>query len=392
MRTIANKLRFALLLGFMAITVTVWGQRANVEKMSISTQMFLDQMEGKANFDEAPGKKLSTKGEQIMQDKFDRPFSHPDTIDGKVYISAFIRLDDMDAGISSLEGLGVVIQCTFDNGLLTALIPVDKVNEVADLDIVNKIEVATPMHPMTDKAREMTNADDVVSLSADAIAAGLDKKYDGTGVIIGVIDTGIDLQHIAFKDKDGNSRIKKAYVYNGSSATEYSTIGSNSPTTDDSSEDHGTHTSSAAGGSSVIIDGSSVTVTDDHANATYGGMAPGADLYLAAINGLNSTYIANAFQKIVQYATSVNKPVVVTNSWGSHLSPHDGTSSTADIVAQYFGDNYPNRICLFSAGNTSGSAPASEGGGCHLMGTVIMEKAVTTIQALLPAHGAAQPV
>ena len=379
MKTIVNQLRFAMLLGFMAITMTVWSQIQNIEKLSIPTQMFLEQLEGKANFDEVPGTKFTSSDPvRRASDKFERPFSKPDTIDGKVYMSAFIRISD-DSGIASLEEEGVIVQCTFDDGLLTALIPIDKLTKVADLEVVTRIEVATPMFPHTDKAREATNVDDVLNLSADAYAAGLDKKYDGSGVIVGIIDTGIDLQHIAFKDKDGNSRIKRAYVYNGSSANEYSTIGTSSPTTDDSSEDHGTHTSSAAGGSSVIIDGSSVTVTDDHANATYGGMAPGADLYLAAINGLNSTYIANAFQKIVQYANSVNKPVVISNSWGSHMSPHDGTGSTANIVNQYFGDNHPGRICLFSAGNTSSNAPASEGGGCHVTGTASSNNPLRTI-------------
>ncbi len=387
MKIMVNKLRVAMLLVLMATCAMMWGQtKSNISKMSISTQMFLDQLEGRANFDETPSTKLTSPGIEREFDKFDRPFSKPDTIDGKVYISAFIRIS-AETGITSLQDKGVIVECTFDNGLLTALIPVDKLSELAELEEVTRIEVATPMRPYTDKAREATNVDDVLNLSADAYAAGLDKKYDGTGVVLGVIDTGIDLQHIAFKDKDGNSRIKRAYVYNGSSATEYTSIGASSPTTDDNSEDHGTHTSSAAGGSSVIIDGSSVTVTDDHANATYGGMAPGVDLYLAAINGLNSTYIANAFSKIVQYAESVNKPLVVTNSWGSHLSPHDGVSSTANIVAQYFGDNHPNRICLFSAGNTSGSAPASEGGGCHLVGTASSTNPLRTIMRYYSSDG-----
>ena len=33
---------------------------------------------------------------------------------------------------------------------------------------------------------------------------------DGTGVVLGIVDDGIDFRHIAFKDKDGRSRIKRA--------------------------------------------------------------------------------------------------------------------------------------------------------------------------------------
>ena len=43
MKTIVNTLRLSLLLGFMAIGMTVWSQIPHVEKMSISTQMFLDE-------------------------------------------------------------------------------------------------------------------------------------------------------------------------------------------------------------------------------------------------------------------------------------------------------------------------------------------------------------
>ena len=304
MKTIVNNLRLVLLMGLIAIGMTALAQDIpNVEKMSIPTQMLIDQLEGRVDFFEKPGTKNATPEfpPDKAPSKYDLPFCFPDTIDGKVFISSFIIISN-DAGLSDLENLGVEIQCSFGNGIYTTLIPIDKIHEVAALDVVTKIEVATPMQPFTDKAREDTNVDDVLNLSADAIAAGLDKKYDGTGVIIGVIDSGIDFQHIAFKDKNGNSRIKRAYVYNGSTEREYSNITSTSPTTDNSSEDHGTHTSTAAGGSSVIINGSNVTVTDDHANATYGGMAPGADLYLAGLKSLSSTYISNSFNYIINYA------------------------------------------------------------------------------------------
>ena len=94
------------------------------------------------------------------------------------------------------------------------------------------------------------------------------------------------------------------------------------------------HTSSTAGGSSVIIDGKLVTVTDNHSAASYGGMAPAADLYLAGIKGLKNTYIANAFQKMCEYADAHNQPIVVSNSWGSQEGFHDGTGDMARVINQ----------------------------------------------------------
>lgn len=293
----------------------LWAQEMN-EKFSMTTQMFLHELkEQPASVPHrAPGRRSS---DGTTMRKARRLIASPDTVAGVAYISCFIHLKDASS-LNEVRALGVEVEETFDGlDFVTARVPVNQLEALADIDNVTKIKVARQMRPLTDEARKVTNVDDLLTQSNDATALGITSKYDGTGVILGIIDTGIDFQHIAFKDKDGNSRIKRAYVYNGSSAQEYTSITSTSPTTDDNTEDHGTHTSSTAGGSSVIVSGSTVTVTDDHANATYGGIAPGADLYLAGIKGLYDTYLINALKNMVTYADSQGKPLVVSNSWGS---------------------------------------------------------------------------
>jgi len=370
MNTIVNKIRLALLLGFMTVGLTVLAQSSNISKMSMSTQMFLDELAGKISFDEPrPSIRANEPIELIPVRKHHRPIASPDTINGKVYISAFVRVTGEEY-IREMEVKGVEVMSRFDNGLLTALIPIDSIEEVAAIEGVTHIEVGERMEEATDLSRQASNVDDVLTLSQDAALAGLQKKYDGKDVILAIIDNGIDFQHIAFKDKNGNSRIKRAYRYDGSSATEYTGTGA-LPTADATDSDHGTHTSSIAGGSSVIVNGTDITVTDDHASATYGGMAPGADLYLAGINGLISTYISTAFQKIVQYADEQGKPLVVSNSWSNSYGPRDGYNggSNEQVVKQYFGESHPNRICLFASANRAGNADPTEGGGLYASGT-----------------------
>ena len=51
MKTTMNKIRFVMLMVFLAIGLSVWGQIANIEKLSISTQMFLDEMAGRISLD-----------------------------------------------------------------------------------------------------------------------------------------------------------------------------------------------------------------------------------------------------------------------------------------------------------------------------------------------------
>ena len=259
----------------------------------------------------------------------------PDTIGGEAYVSCFIHLAD-PSDLSAVEALGVEVEGTFDGlDFITALVPVDQIEALAAIDNVTKIKVAQHMRPATDAARVQTNAYDLLTRSQAAVAQGVTGKYDGTGVILGIIDNGIDFQHIAFKDKNGNSRIKRAYVYTGSGrGNEYTSI--SGLTTDDNTVDHGTHTASTAGGSSVIVNRASssnftVTVTDDHANSTYGGMASGADLYLAGIKGLDDVQLTTALNKIVAYANAQNQPLVVSNSWGSIGGPREGTGEWADL-------------------------------------------------------------
>ena len=344
--------------------------------MSITTQMFLNELSGSLNLNRDAQTQAHQGIHPVRHDRVHkrsgRIIASPDTIDGKVYISAFVRLKD-DAQLSELENEGVVVQESFGKGLITTLIPIEKIETVAGISNVSRINVASQMSAFTNAARHKTNADDILTLSADAISAGLIQKYDGTGVVLGIIDTGIDFNHIAFKDAEGNSRIKQAYVYNGTSAKTYSGSTITSSLTDDKAEDHGTHTATTAGGSSVRVSGTTVTVTDDHASAAYGGIAPGADLYLAGINGLADTYLANAVKNMCTYADGQGKPLIVSNSWGSQIGPHDGTGDVADVYNSLFGDSHPNRIALFAASNDAGN------GGYHLTGTATKSEPLRSI-------------
>ena len=368
-----------LMFFFVAISATAIALGQDVSKLSISTQIFLDKLNGAIQVDKESLKKAKDAGLRPVAGSFEAAekesqfVADPVVVNGQTYMSAFVRLEDPSA-IGKLEALGVEIQERFlDGKLVTALIPVDKIEEVEAIVSVNRVNAATVKRVSTHVAREKTNVDDVLTYSADAVSAGLPNAFDGSGVVLGVIDTGIDFNHIAFKDASGNSRIKQAYIYNGSSATTYTGSQITSTLTDDKTGDHGTHTSSTAGGSSVIIGGTSssptVTVTTDHANATYGGMAPGTDLYLAGIYNLSSTYLSNAVNQMCAYADNQGKPLVVSNSWGSQMGPHDGTGDEADIYNSLFGDSHPNRVALFAASNDGGKSKDNEGGGYHLTGT-----------------------
>ena len=348
-----------------APTTMSWAQKVN-EKFSLTTQIFLDEQANQSK----DGQRDNSKGKTAEQQK-ESLIASPCMIDGVEYISCFIHLKDV-SDLTAVRKLGVKVESTFDGlDFVTASVPVKQLEALADIDNVTLVKVAQQMRPTTDRARQLTNVDDLLTTPA-AIAPGVTTQFDGTGVVLGIIDMGIDYNHIAFKDKSGNSRIKGIYCYTGTGeATAWDDAMDGHPsmptlTTDTPGEDHGTHTSSTAGGSSVIIGGSgtemTVTVTDDHANATFGGMAPGADLYLAGIYYLNDVHLINALMNMVTYAEKVDKPLVVSNSWGSGADPRDGKDEWSVLVHQYFGDEHPNRIILFAAGNNAGDGAREHGG------------------------------
>ena len=383
-------MRRKLLIIIMVATSALSFAQGNIsDKYSASTQLFLSEQRGeiqlpKINVKEplkmTPilGSPINLLNEPNIKHFRTRTIAEAEMVNGVKMISAFIAVKNND--FSGLESLGVVFEAKFKD-LATTLIPVDKIEEVAALDNVTRIEVAEILQPLNDKQREVTQAGDAITNSEAAQALGLTKQYTGKNVILGIIDTGIDFQHIAFKDKNGNNRIVRAYKLSGSNSTSLTTYSSasqiNGLTYDTNAEDHGTHTSTTAGGSSVIVSGDNVTVTDDHANATYGGMAPEANLVIAGLSSLYTTSIGTAIQNICNYADQVGKPCVISLSLGSQAGPHDGTGSIANIVNQYAGNNH---IIVYAASNDGMRADyfvqhgTSNGGGCYASGTATNSK------------------
>ena len=378
--------KLLVLLVALMLGIPTTGRAQNESKYSASTLMFLDERDGNIELPklkqqqtlELQLEKLPGVDKRLKQRSRKRPIAEAEEVNGTKMISAFVAVDDNN--FSALESLGVKIEAKF-NKLATTLIPVDKIEDVAALSNVTKIEVAEILEPQNDVQRTVTQAYDAMNNTSNAQALGLTSPYTGKGVILGVIDTGIDFQHIAFKDKNGNNRIVRAYKLSGSNSTSLTTYSSASQisalTYDTNDGDHGTHTVSTAGGSSVIVSGSNVSVTDDHTQATYGGMAPEADLVVAGLSSLYTTSIGTAIQNICNYADDQGKPCVISLSLGSQVGPHDGTGSIASIVNQYAGNNH---IIVYAASNDGMRADAfvemgtSNGGGMYASGTSTSSK------------------
>ena len=265
---------------------------------------------------------------------------------------AILKVDD-DATVERLEAKGVnVMRHTL--GFAFVSMPTDMVEEVAGLQGVRRMQLARSVQTKNKLARQSTGVDLIHS------GSGLAQAYTGKGGVCGIVDTGLDPNHINFKDDEGNSRIGLlSYAKISSDGTKinvkyYERDQISQFTTDDSNTYHGTHTMGTMAGSyrgeaTVALPDANkqladVTVT---LNPFYG-VAYDADI-VAACGDLLDYVIALGVEDMLNYAIDNEKPCVINLSLGSNDGPHDGSG----VINQFFDvcAEKLNAIICVAAGN-----------------------------------------
>lgn len=175
----------------------------------------------------------------------------------------------------------------------------------------------------------------------------------GRDVIVGIVDTGIDLEHGDFLDAEGNTRILSLWDQTVASADPPRFFSYGKEWTADqidaglaASDDpdgHGTHVAGIAAG-----DGSATG--NDQPPYRFVGVAPEASVVFVKTDFL-TTSIADGVSYIFQKADSLGWPAVVNLSLGTHYGPHDGTEYFDLDMAALAG---PGRSIVAAAGNENG--------------------------------------
>ncbi len=163
----------------------------------------------------------------------------------------------------------------------------------------------------------------------------LPQGYDGSGVVVGICDIGIDPLHPTFLDSDGKSRIRKIVQYKESQGERIELEGDDAYSewkTDTIAEWHATHVAGILAGNG--------------ADSPYRGAAPGADIVVTT-SQLSDVGLLAGVEDIIEYAESVGKPAVVNLSMGSYNGPHDGTS----LFSRYMDMLGEEAVICMSAGN-----------------------------------------
>lgn len=161
-------------------------------------------------------------------------------------------------------------------------------------------------------------------------------SYSGNGVVMGIIDTGIDFTHPDFKDVSGNTRIRYIWdhiladsantplPYNYGQEFNAVAINSGLAIAHHDQSGHGTHVAGIATGNGIAMN-------------NYSGVAPDADIIAVSLNfnqpddsWLSS--IADAVKYIFDKAALLGKPCVINISAGTYLGSHDGQDLQAQAI------------------------------------------------------------
>lgn len=263
-------------------------------------------------------------------------------------VSRAVGVDMMDCFIhvnshdySRLQALGVEIGSEFST-FVTARVPIGRLEQVTALDEVLWVEVSEELAADSDLAMEASHAD-WVHQGSDGEGHQLTSDYHGKGVLLGVIDSGFEFNHMANCQDGGMGATRIKYIsYSANEVYQTSSAINaflNSHTNDRTDSSHGQHVLGIAAG--TLIDG-------------YGGTADQADIALGV--GNTSTNIVSNIQNIARFAHDNNQPCVISMSLGRLLGGHDGTNELAraiDEVVQQYGILYTISCGNYGSYNTS---------------------------------------
>lgn len=299
----------------------------------------------------AAAQKINPKGriilEEIRMSRTDPSMQSTLSVKPGEQVRALITLNP-GYGPSALTSTGFVEVTAVLGDICVAVFPIELAEKVADLQEVKSVSFGDELRPTLDFARLSGKVDEVQN---GFTYNGQTVSFDGTGVVLGMMDIGLEPNHVNFKNSDGSTRIQRAWHFkgqDGTDVTEYTASNMRSFTTDTEKETHGTHVAGImAGGYKGTGTVAYLNVPEKPAsgqftskefqlgpmNVPYYGVATNSDLALA-VGSLYDSNIIQAVSNIITYAESQNKPVVVNLSLGSNSGPHDGTDNYSRALSE----------------------------------------------------------
>lgn len=219
-----------------------------------------------------------------------------------------------------MDTLGVKVNQT-SGRVRTALVPLAAVEEVSDHAKVKRLVASRTLKPLMDVARPAVNATSFQNTSG----------LTGQGVVIGIVDSGIDPNHADFAgriERIWDQTVSGPGVPEGGYGVEFS---GTTLTASRDADGHGTHVAGIAAGNGT----------------KYRGIAVNSRLVIVKTS-FQTAHIADAIRYVFRIADDLGLPAVCNLSLGGHFDPHDGTDPLSVTIDQVSG---PGKIVCCAAGN-----------------------------------------
>ena len=225
-------------------------------------------------------------------------------------------------------------------------VPIEQIEKAAADPRVLRMEKEGGFHYYLDEARKTANVNPVTSGQSP-----LTQAYTGKGIIVGVLDGGLQYNHPNFLKANGESRIRKVWDFNDKDGQQEAVVVSNpadilarkysySSCNGLNTTNHGTHVTGIAAGSGRHL-----------------GMAPESDIIFSdvSINAmadnryeLYSDYLLTSVKNMKDFADEQQQPMVINISLGNNL----GFSTETKLLQEAFGLlTGPGRIIVAANGN-----------------------------------------
>lgn len=277
----------------------------------------------------------------------------------EVRVEALVKVrgqDDLAAARDSIEKRGGKIRSMLGQ-VFTVELPLSQVSEIAQSEWIEYIEANRTLKNKIDRFPASIRGN-IKNQSKEYKA-----PYQGKGILVGILDSGIDCTHPDFKDENGNSRIlfywDQGRNGNGvpeipqSTGVEYSGADLNNRGCRQSPDQngHGTHVAGIAASS----------------HPKYQGVAPQASILFVKLKDSSPTAVLDGVNYLFQKADQMGKPIVVNLSLGHHLGAHDNTSlfeQGLNALLRTKGESRAGKAIVVAAGNEgipAGDAPLKSG-------------------------------
>lgn len=296
---------------------------------------------------------------------------------GETWVNVLFK---WDRDLSELDRFGMRLGPT-GGGIISAQMPLSKLHDVHRLGI-ESLRTPRPMRPRLDVSRKDISADTLASTIGDD---------PGRGVIVGIVDTGIDHTHPSFRNSDGSSRILYLWdhrvemvpprrgrpLYPGEQipsgldphfewGVEYTKkviddallAKARRLRVKDGPGGHGSHVAGTAAGNGQEEMGNPLSA--------YIGVATHADIVAVALNFSDDPSLVKrnpnrkgidpfrqAIEYIIKRAEQLGRPWVINLSLGQDLGARDGKSLEEEIIANWLADK--GRAIVVAAGNEADS-------------------------------------